>query len=101
MVNPQRSDLRIAPVKRGKKLSVRVDGRCLTAYEGETVHALLTAHGLHAMGKTRKTGRPRGALCGMGVCYQCLVTIDGVPDRQACMTTVKENMEILTHDDPA
>ena len=91
--------LRIPGAPRGKEVQVRVNGRLLTAYEGETVHALLTAQGLYAMRKTRKQGRARGALCGMGVCYECRVTIDGVPDRQACMTRVRNHMEIEIHDD--
>ena len=44
--------------------------------------------------KTLKTGQPRGIFCGMGVCYDCLVTIDGVPNQRACMTQVKDGMEI-------
>ncbi|WP_022666329.1 (2Fe-2S)-binding protein [Desulfospira joergensenii] len=93
-------DLRISKFKRGKRITVRVNGQRLAAYEGETVHALLTANGLYGLRKTRKTGQIRGALCGMGVCYECRVTIDGKPGQQACMTRVKENMEIFTHDDP-
>lgn len=92
------SDLRIPGFSRGKKIQVRINGRPFTAHEGETVHALLTANGLYGLRKTRKTGEPRGALCGMGICYECRVTIDGKPDQQACMTQVREDMEIIIHE---
>ena len=99
MSEPGSADLRIPGFCRGRKIQVRVNGQPFTAYEGETVHGLLTAHGLYGLRKTRKTGEPRGALCGMGVCYECRVTIDGKPDQQACMTRVRDHMEIIIHED--
>lgn len=95
------SDLRIADIKRGRKIPVSVNGKKLTAHEGETVHALLAANGISILRKTVKKHEPRGLLCGMGVCYECLVTINNVPDQQACMTLVTENMEILVNENPA
>ncbi len=89
--------LRIPGKARGKQLIVRVNGRPVTAFEGETVFALLTAHGIYALGRDRKSGHTQGGLCGMGVCHQCRVTINGVPDQQACTTLVKNHMEIETH----
>ena len=90
------TDLRIGSVKRGKKITLKVDGRPVTAHEGETVHAALVASGIQILGTTRKTHQPRGILCGMGICYQCLVEINGVPDQRACMTPVKPDMDIVT-----
>ena len=85
-------DLRIASVLRGKKISLKVDGKQVVAYEGETVHAALTAAGI------RRLNGSRGIFCGMGICYECLVTIDHVPDQRACMTFVEDQMEIITND---
>ena len=48
-------------------------------------------------GPTRSTpvgGVPRAPYCMMGVCFECLMVIDGVPSRQACMVTVREGMRI-------
>lgn len=90
------TDLRIGSVKRGKKITLTVDGRPVTAHEGETVHAALVASGIQILGTTRKTHQPRGILCGMGICYQCLVEINGVPDQRACMSPVKPDMDIVT-----
>ncbi len=87
-------DLRIVPAARGRKITLLVNGRAYPAFEGETVHAALWAAGFRELRKTVKTGRQRGIFCGMGVCYDCLVTIDGVPNRRACMTLVEDRMEI-------
>ena len=45
---------------------------------------------------TATSGRLRGPYCMMGVCFECLVTIDGIPNRRACMATVKQGMCIET-----
>jgi sarcosine oxidase subunit alpha len=98
MINRQsdvHQDLRIASVQRGKRITLLVDGRPVKAYEGETVHAALTAEGIRDF-RVSKAGSPRGIFCGMGICYECLVTIDNLPDQRACMTIVRDRMEILT-----
>lgn len=91
----QGQNLRIASVVRGKKVSVTIDGKLIAAYEGETVHAALTAAGIKRL-KNSKTHQARGIFCGMGICYECLVTINNVPDQRACMTLVEDDMEVLT-----
>ncbi len=88
------SDLRISSVLRGAKINIRVNGKAVIAYEGETVHALLLAAGYRVLRKTPKMHQPRGIFCGMGVCYDCLVTINGTPNQRACMTRVEDRMEI-------
>lgn len=88
------ANLRIASFPRGAKLKILVDGRACTAYEGETVHAALLAAGYRVLRKTARAHQPRGIFCGMGVCYDCLVTINGVANQRACMTLVENLMEI-------
>jgi len=39
----------------------------------------------------------RGPLCAMGICFECRVTIDGIPDRLACQTLCRHNMDVRTH----
>jgi D-hydroxyproline dehydrogenase subunit gamma len=90
------TDLRISCANRGRQIILRVDGVPCTAYEGETVHAALLAAGIRALRIARKTGEPRGIFCGMGICYECRVTINGVPDQQACMTLATDGMQIET-----
>lgn len=88
-------DLRISLVNRAERIAIRVNGREITAYRGETVFAALTAAGLKILRKSHVSGEPRGALCGMGACYECQLTIDRIPNRRACMTEVEEGMEII------
>jgi predicted molibdopterin-dependent oxidoreductase YjgC len=80
---------------RGEPFTFTFDGEVITAHPGETIAAALIA-----AGKTRfrisRTGTPRGFYCGMGVCFECLVTVDAVPNRQACMTEARPGMVVET-----
>jgi len=75
-------------------VTIRVDGRALAAYAGETVAAALWAAGIRTLGHSAKTGGRRGMYCGMGVCFGCRLTIDGVPNVLACQTPVADGMSI-------
>jgi len=92
------SDLRIKGRRRGKRVTIRVNGASVAAYTGETLFAALLAAGIRTLRRSfndpAKTAR--GGFCGMGVCQECRVTVDGLPDRRACMTTVREGMEVVT-----
>lgn len=77
-------------------LTITVDGETVQAYPGETVATVLLALGRRAFRRTAH-GAPRGLFCGMGVCYDCLVTVDGQPDVRACVTTVQPGMAIETN----
>ena len=82
-------------------VTVTVDGVAVDAREGDTVAAALLAAGIVAFRTTAIGGAPRGPYCLMGVCYECLVEIDGAPNRQACMTRVAPGMRIaLLHGAP-
>lgn len=89
-------DLRIHACPRGKQVTIQVNGLPVTAFEGESVHAALTAAGIHPLRHTL-SGEARGAFCGMGLCYECLVTVNHIPDQRACMTVIQDGMEIQTH----
>jgi D-hydroxyproline dehydrogenase subunit gamma len=82
-----------AGIRRGSPVTITVDGEPLTAYLGESVAAALLADGTATLRRTRG-GAERGLYCGMGVCFECLVMIDGAPNTRACMTWVREGMEI-------
>jgi len=83
-------------VERGRAVTILVDGQPLEAYAGETVAAALLASGRRVLRRTDKSGAPRGVFCGMGVCYDCLVTVDGVPNVRACVTQIRDGMVIRT-----
>jgi len=71
-----------------------VDGVPCTARAGDTVAAAMLAAGLLACRTTPVTGAARGPHCLMGACFDCLVTIDGVANRQACLVPVVGGMRI-------
>jgi predicted molibdopterin-dependent oxidoreductase YjgC len=80
----------------GSAFSVNVDGRPVSAFTGETVAAVLLAAGIRVFRHTAKHGAPRGVFCGIGICYECLVAVDGVPNVRACVTVVRPGMAIQT-----
>ena len=87
---------RLTDVKRGAKIAVFLDGRTVEAYEGETVAAVLVVAGQVAFRKTARSGAPRAVYCGMGVCYDCLVIVDGETNQRACMTSVRDGMQVTS-----
>jgi predicted molibdopterin-dependent oxidoreductase YjgC len=80
-------------IERGPAVTVLVEGRPVEAHLGETVATVLLAEG-HVALRTTVQGQPRGVFCGMGVCFDCLVVVDGKPNTRACMTFVEEGMRI-------
>lgn len=71
-----------------------VDGAVLQCREGDSVAGVLFAAGLLACRDTAVSGAARGPFCMMGICYDCLVNIDGRPNQQACMTRVRDGMAV-------
>jgi len=80
----------------GERVTLRVDGRQVEARAGDSVAAALLAAGIARTRISTVLGSPRGPYCGIGACFDCLVTIDGVGNRRACMVTVAEGMDIET-----
>jgi len=81
-------------VRRGPQITIFLNDRPVTAYLGESVAAALIAEGQVAFRRTARRGDLRGLFCGMGVCYDCLVVIDGQPGRRACVTDVRDGMRV-------
>ena len=77
-------------------LELSIDGRTLLARPGQSVGAALIEAGIRSWRTTRVQRRPRGIFCGIGVCYDCLVTIDGVPNQRACLVTAEAGMALQT-----
>jgi predicted molibdopterin-dependent oxidoreductase YjgC len=87
-------DLRIGKIKRNEQIKITVNGSEITAYKGETLLAALMAAGFKQTKKSPLKKQPRGALCGMGVCFECIVTVNGEPNIRSCMTEVENNMTV-------
>ena len=81
---------------RGRAVRISFDGQSLCAYEGETVAAALLAAGRRVWRYSGGLGEPRGLFCGMGVCFDCVVQIDGRPNVLACQTPVRDGMHVQT-----
>ena len=75
-------------------VEIFLDGHRVVARRGDTVAAALLACGHLACRTTALSGASRGPYCMMGVCFDCLVTIDGRPNQQGCMVCVRDGMRI-------
>lgn len=75
-------------------VALNVEGQKITAYEGDSVAVALLSSGVGFARETPVTGTKRAPYCMMGVCFDCLVEIDGIPNQQGCMITVKDGMRI-------
>ncbi|RKR36494.1 2Fe-2S iron-sulfur cluster-binding protein [Paraburkholderia sp. BL17N1] len=78
-----------------ERVSLTIDGNRIDVAAGTTVAAALALAGVRGT-RTSVTGQPRAALCGMGVCQECRVTIDGWPHALACQTLCREGQIVLT-----
>ena len=87
-------------VSRPEPVQIVVDGRTVSAYEGESLATALLAAGTTTFARDR-TGRSRGPFCNMGVCYDCLVLVEQPPGSgsasvrvRSCLTTVRDGMRV-------
>ena len=78
----------------GDTVTVNIEGEAVQVPVGETVAAAVLVHDLGYTRTTPLSGAPRAPLCMMGVCFECLMEIDGTPNRQACQVQVTQGMKI-------
>jgi len=90
------SRLGLQSVESTPAIMVQIDGRLVAAHAGETVASVLLAEGFRAFRRTPGRHEPRGVFCGIGVCYECLVTVNDAPNTRACVTVVTPGMVIET-----
>ena len=72
------------------------DGESINAITGQSVAAALLAANQRALRKTRFNNNDRGVFCGIGVCVDCLVVIDGITNQRACLIEAKPGMKVQT-----
>ena len=77
-----------------KCVTITIDGKPFEAAAGETVAAAVLLSGIGYTRTTPVSDAPRAPFCLMGVCYECLMVIDGQPNRRACQEYVIEGMRI-------
>jgi predicted molibdopterin-dependent oxidoreductase YjgC len=78
---------------------LEVDGVAMTAVAGQSLAAALVEHGMWAIHRNPVSGEARGPYCGMGVCFECEVVVDGSMQR-ACLMGVADGMVVRTASTP-
>ncbi len=82
-----------------KGVTLTIEGKKINAPEGSSVAAAMLTAGFDHVRTTPVSGARRAPFCMMGTCFDCLVEIDGIPNRQACQTTVRQGMRVkLQHE---
>jgi hypothetical protein len=79
-----------------ERFTITFDGEVVAVEEGQTVAASLIAAGHRSWRTTRGSGAPRGVFCGIGVCFDCLATVNGRPNVRACLATPRPGDVITT-----
>lgn len=77
------------------RVEVRINGTKHAFDTGTTVASAILSAGINGFRKSAG-GKPRGPLCGMGICFECSVTIDGASHQRTCQIALREGMEIET-----
>lgn len=78
------------------QVTLTINGRQVTAAAGQTVWSGMALCGQPVTPRAALSGADRSAYCAMGVCFECLVKIDGFPNQQACLRRVAEGMTVTT-----
>lgn len=89
---------RTLPAADAGTVNVTFNGKPLSLPAGRSVAAGLLAAGVQRFRATPVSGSPRAPYCMMGVCFECLVEIDGAANRQACLVEVREGMQIRSQE---
>ena len=87
---------RIPRINRGIPFKILINGEWVQAYEGETIATVMLAEGIHVFYQNSGGYQPSRLYCGMGICQQCLVTVNDESNCQACKTLAKPGMVIKT-----
>ncbi|MDX3929825.1 MAG: (2Fe-2S)-binding protein [Shinella sp.] len=72
------------------------DDQPLRAARGQSLASALLAAGVDTFRSSIVAGEPRGPYCMMGVCFECLLTVDGVRNRQGCLVEVRDGMVVTS-----
>ncbi len=78
-------------------MTVKVNGRPVEVPEGAMVSAAVSIAG-ETRFRRSVSGEPRGPLCGMGICFECRVTVDGRAQVRSCQAPCRPGMEVRTDD---
>ena len=79
-----------------EKISFTFNGEVFTCESGQSVAAALIAADHRELRSTRFENQPRSIFCGIGICYDCVVVIDGVANQRSCLVEAKEGMKVVS-----
>ncbi|CAN2201755.1 2Fe-2S iron-sulfur cluster binding domain containing protein [Candidatus Nanopelagicaceae bacterium] len=77
-----------------KQISFTFNGVAVQCEEGQSIAAALIHAGTRELRTTRFGDEPRSIFCGIGICFDCVVVVDGVANQRSCLITAKANMKI-------
>ena len=86
----------LGPMETVKQIEIIVDGRTITALEGETIAAALLANNIRVFRQTNRFNTSRKMFCGIGQCTDCIMIVDGKLNVRTCVTRVKAGMSVRT-----
>ncbi|WP_433680296.1 (2Fe-2S)-binding protein [Nocardia sp. CA-119907] len=78
-----------------RPLTIVVDGTKMRGVYGQTLASVLLAGG-HSHWRTAPNGGPRGVFCGIGICFDCVATVNGVPDIRLCRRPARDGDNVAT-----
>ena len=81
---------------RREMVLIQVDGKTLSAYRGELIAVALLAEGKKVLRYTKKKKEPRGIFCAIGLCTDCVMTVNGVPNVRTCVTLAEPGIVVKT-----
>ena len=77
------------------EMQLTINGKTISVKDGTTVAAAVLTAGVSTF-RHSASGEPRGPLCGMGICYECRVTIDGETHARSCQIVCRPGMKVIT-----
>ncbi|SDS12640.1 (2Fe-2S)-binding protein [Microterricola viridarii] len=89
------------PIRPGatRALSLSVDGEPVDGVDGQSIAGVILASGRLSWRRTSSEGKPRGLFCGIGVCFDCIVTVNGERDVRACQRRAADGDVIQSQHD--
>ena len=79
-----------------QKISFTFNGEIFTCESGQSVAAALISVENRELRRTRFENEPRSIFCGIGICYDCVVVINGVANQRSCLVEAKEGMKVVS-----
>ncbi|SOC02982.1 2Fe-2S iron-sulfur cluster protein [Ureibacillus xyleni] len=80
-----------------KEIRFNFNGKEIKGHEGQPIAAALFDNGIRAIRYCDVTGELRGIYCGIGHCFECRATVNGISGIRTCLTPIEENMNVASN----